>query len=347
MNVLITGNMGYIGPVVVDHFRRHIPNAKIYGFDTGYFATNLIEPGKLPEQKLNAQYFGDVRHFPAEILENIDAVIYLAAISNDPMGNAYEKATYEINANCAIQVAEMAKAKQVKNFVFASSCSMYGYAEGGARSETDALNPLTAYAKSKVAAEIGLQKLAATDFTITCLRFATACGFSPRIRLDLVLNDFVASALVNKKIEILSDGTPWRPLIHVQDMARALHWACIRTSDIGGAFLAVNTGSNTWNYQVKDLAAAVQKELAGVSISINPHAAPDKRSYRVAFDLFAKLAPAHQPQVDLSSAVRDIATGLQKAHFADSDFRNSQYIRLKVLGQHQKENRLNADLFWQ
>ncbi|MCX7632621.1 MAG: NAD-dependent epimerase/dehydratase family protein [Turneriella sp.] len=346
MKVLITGNMGYIGPVVVEHLRRVWPNSTLHGFDSGYFATALVEPSILPERLLDAQFFGDVRQFPKGLLDGVDAVICLAAISNDPMGNAFEKVTYEINANAVIHLAELARAAKVKNFVFASSCSMYGYAEGGARSESDALNPLTAYAKSKVQAEEGLKKLATPDFTITCLRFATACGFSPRLRLDLVLNDFVACALVNKKIEILSDGTPWRPLIHVRDMARAIEWASLRSAQYGGEFLAVNTGSNAWNYQVKELAEAVRAEIPGVEISINPNAAPDKRSYKVSFDLFAKLAPEHVPKITLPEAVRELRDGLTRAGFATANFRESQFIRLKVLSSHKEAGRLDADLFW-
>ncbi len=346
MKVLITGNMGYIGPVATEYFKSAAPDFKLMGFDTGYFATCLLDDTSLPELRLFAQYFGDVRKFPAEILRGIDAVIYLSAISNDPMGNAFEKVTGEINADCAVSVASVAKAAGVKRFVFASSCSMYGFAEGGARKETDALNPLTAYARSKVAGEEGLKKLADENFLVTCLRFATACGASPRIRLDLVLNDFVASALTTGKIEILSDGTPWRPLIHVRDMARAMHWALMRTMEQGGAFLAVNAGSNTWNYQVKDLAEAVARHLPGTTVHINPNATPDKRSYQVSFDLFAQLAPQYIPQVTLDDAIDDLISGLKRANFAEKNFRESKFIRLNVLNKLKAAQHLDNDLYW-
>lgn len=346
MKILITGNMGYIGPIVTEHLRQVWPQAKIYGFDTGYFATALIDPTKLPETLLDAQFFGDVRRFPQELLSGIDAVVYLSAISNDPMGHAFEKVTYDINAECAVQVAQLARAAGVKNFVLASSCSMYGYAEGGARSEKDSLNPLTAYAKSKVQAEEGLKNLANKNFTVTCLRFATACGFSPRIRLDLVLNDFVACALVNKKIEILSDGTPWRPLIHVNDMARAIEWAASRAADNGGEYLAVNAGSDQWNYQVKELAEAVKQEIPGIEVTVNPNAAPDKRSYKVSFALFSQLAPAHVPKVTLAQAVRELRDGLSHAGFNIPNFRESRYIRLKVLSELKSQKKLTDDLYW-
>jgi len=166
-----------------------------------------------------------VRHPQPEILRGVDAIVHLAAISNDPMGKTFEEVTDAINFRASVELARQAKAAGVRSFVFASSCSMYGMADDTPRKETSPLNPLTAYAKSKVSTETELQKLADKSFRVTCLRFATACGMSDRLRLDLVVNDFVACAVTSKNITILSDGTPWRPLIHVKDMARAFDWA--------------------------------------------------------------------------------------------------------------------------
>jgi len=286
MKILITGNMGYVGPGVVSQLRATYPDAELIGFDTGYFAKCLTNPLFLPENKLSKQVFGDVRDFPEELLDGVDGIIYLAAISNDPMGNKFEEITMEVNYRSAVALAEMGRKNGVKSFVFASSCSMYGEADDDAKVETDKLNPLTAYARSKVAAEKELEPLATDDFTITCLRFATACGFSYRLRLDLVLNDFLAGAVTSNEISILSDGTPWRPLINVLDMARAIDWAVARPQDNGGAFLAINTGSNVWNYQVKELAEAVAEVIPGMKVSVNPDAPPDKRSYKVNFDMY-------------------------------------------------------------
>ncbi len=329
MKVLIIGNLGYIGPMVARHFRSTQPASFLGGYDIGYFMQNNTFNGIAGDTLLNIQHYGDVRNFDEATLTGFDAVIYLAAISNDPMGNAFETPTLDINYRSAVSIAEKAKNKGVKHFVFASSCSVYGFADSAPRTETSAVNPLTAYAKSKVFAEEGLQPLADAGFQVTCLRFATACGYSDRLRLDLVLNDFVASAIANKKISILSDGTPWRPLIHVKDMARAMDWAIQRIE--GGHFLIVNTGSNTWNYQVKELAAAVQQLFTDVTVSINENAQPDKRSYKVSFDLYEKLAPAHQPQVSLQHAVEDLKKGLQGIDFNDANFRQSDLIRLKTI----------------
>jgi nucleoside-diphosphate-sugar epimerase len=329
MNILIIGNLGYIGPMVVKHFKTNHPDCFVAGYDVGYFIQNYTPNGIVGDTLLDRQFYGDVRKFDADILTGFDAVIYLAAISNDPMGNAFEKPTLDINFHEAVVIAEQAKKKGVKHFVFASSCSVYGSADTAPRTEQSEVNPLTAYAKSKVFAEQGLEPLADSTFHITCLRFATACGYSDRLRLDLVLNDFVASAIADKKITILSDGTPWRPLIHVKDMARAMDWAIQRKE--GRDFLVINTGSNQWNYQVKELAQAVQQLFGDIEVSINPNAQPDKRSYKVSFDLYEKLAPQHQPQVSLPEAVEDLKNGLQSFGFNDKNFRQSDLIRLKTI----------------
>jgi nucleoside-diphosphate-sugar epimerase len=347
MRILITGNMGYVGPVVVRHLRKAMPSAYLAGHDSGFFAHCLTTTSELPERRLDAQRFGDVRAITSGDLEGFDAVVHLAAVSNDPMGNRFEAVTDAINHRASVAIAEVAAAAGVKNFVFASSCSAYGFAgDGRARHETDALNPLTAYARSKIATEDSLRQLDLNDMTATSLRFATACGMSDRLRLDLVLNDFVACALSSGEITVLSDGTPWRPLIDVRDMARAIEWAITRPAHTGGRFLAVNAGSQQWNYQVKDLAHAVAAAVPGTTVSINTAAPPDGRSYKVGFELFRKLAPDHQPRETLDSSIAALLDGLHEIDFSDSDFRQSQLIRLKVLEQHMEQKRLDAELRW-
>ena len=337
--------MGYIGPRVITYLRTHLPNSRLIGLDTGYFAANLLD-SVLPEHALDEQRFGDVRGITAGDLAGVDAVIHLAAISNDPMGNAYEKVTEDINYQGTLAVARAARAAGVQHFVFASSCSVYGFAEDGARNEQSSVNPLTAYARSKVASEQSLSELAGPDFIVTCLRFATACGASPRLRLDLVLNDFVASAVTSGVIKILSDGTPWRPLINVEDMARAFDWSIGRDTSNGGAFLVVNAGSNIWNYQIRELAEAVASAIPGVTVEINKNAAPDKRSYRVDFSLFASLAPNHQPQISLDQAISELKSLLESTRFSDANFRQSRYMRLNMLSQLIAGGRLDANLDW-
>lgn len=346
MKILITGNMGYIGPCLVQHIKARHPGAVLIGLDMGYFANCLTNADILPECKVDVQFFSDIRKLSLEPFKGVDAVIHLAAISNDPMGNKFEEVTLDINYKASIELATMAKASGVKTFIYASSCSIYGTAEDKPRDENSPLNPLTAYAKSKVATETGLTEIADKEFKITSLRFSTACGMSPRLRLDLVLNDFVASAVASKKITILSDGTPWRPLINIKDMSLAIEWAIFRELNNGGNFLAVNVGSDEWNYQIKDLAEAVGKVIPNIDISINKAAQPDKRSYRVNFDLFKKLAPDHQPQVDIMATIKELKEGLEKMGFGDSNFRNSPFMRLKVLTDLQAKNLINDRLEW-
>lgn len=347
MKIIILGNLGYIGPAVTRQFRLSFPEAELIGFDIGYFAHCLSHPEHLPEAQLDQQIFGDIRQFSELLLEGVDAVVDLAAISNDPMGNEFEDVTMEVNYRAAVRLAKMCKFNKVKRFVYASSCSVYGSASQYPKKEDDELNPLTAYARSKIAAEKELKLLADDDFTVTCLRFATACGFSARLRLDLALNDFVAGAWVDRRIEILSDGTPWRPMINTRDMARAFEWGVLRRLEQGGCFLAVNTGSNDWNNQIKPLAEAVACEIQGTQVSLNTEAVPDKRSYRVNFDLYQQLAPDHQPRVDLPSTIRELRDGLEAMHFHDHQFRESQFIRLRTLSRLREQGLLNDQLEWE
>lgn len=344
--ILLTGNMGYVGPGVVQHLRQIFPNAELIGYDLGFFAQCLTGAERLPESRLDRQVFGDVRQVPAELLAGVDAVVHLAAISNDPMGNAYEEVTMEINHRAGIELAHQAKAAGVRAFVFASSCSIYGQGGEDAKTETSSVNPLTAYARSKVASEVDLAPLATDDFVVTCLRFATACGWSDRLRLDLVLNDFVASAVATGEISILSDGTPWRPLIHVRDMALAIEWAIGREASHGGNFLAINAGSDGWNYRVKELAEAVAKALPGTHVHVNPAAAPDLRSYRVNFDLFRELAPDHQPRHDLSATIAELHDKLLAMGFRDPQFRSSTLMRLRVIAALREQGELTKELTW-
>jgi nucleoside-diphosphate-sugar epimerase len=346
MRILITGNLGYIGPVVVKHLRSSEPASFLAGLDTGYFSSCVNGWDLLPERFLSVQYYADIRRVPDHVFDGIEAVVHLAGVSNDPIGDRFQEATFAINHKATVSLALQAKRMGVGSFVFASSCSMYGTAEDEARTERSPLMPLTAYSRSKAYAERDLQSLAEETFRVTCLRFSTACGLSDRLRLDLVLNDFVAAAVTSRKIVILSDGKPWRPLINVKDMARAVEWALRRPTEEGGPFLAVNVGRSDWNYQVKELADAVAATMPGVEVSINKEAQPDKRSYRVNFDLFQRLAPLHQPCCDLESTILELKEGLERVRFGETAFRDSQFIRLRALGRLCDNGLLDRQLRW-
>lgn len=346
MKILVTGNLGYVGPVVTRFLSENFKDAQIIGFDTAYFAQSITDSEAYPERWLNTQYYGDIRHIDVNLLKGIDAVVHLAAISNDPMGKEFEDVTIEINRRASVRLVELAVKSGVKNFVFASSCSMYGFSEGGPRKESDETNPLTAYAKSKIGTEEDVKTLDLGEMVFTSLRFATACGWSPRLRLDLVLNDFVACAITSGEITILSDGRPKRPLIDVEDMARAISWAVIRKVDNGGAFLAINIGRNDANYEVKDLAIAVSRLIKGIRISINPHALPDKRSYAVDFSLFKELAPDYLPKVSLHESIRNLSEGLQRMAFKEVNFRESQMMRLHIIRHLRANGYIDSSLYW-
>jgi nucleoside-diphosphate-sugar epimerase len=346
MKIMITGNLGYIGPSVVLQLRKSYPNAFLIGVDIGLFAHCLTGAIYQPESLLDTQIYKDVRDLSQEDFEGIDAVIHLAAISNDPMGKTFERITDEVNHVSSINIAKCAKKAGVKSYIFASSCSVYGEASDSPKKETDKLNPLTAYAKSKIDTELDIESLASDKFIITCLRFATACGFTTRTRLDLVLNDFVASAITNGLIDILSDGSPWRPLIHVSDMARAIDWAVSRDAKSGGNILIVNAGCDEWNYQVLDLAMAVKKEIPNAEIRVNENAVPDRRSYQVDFSKYKELAQNYQPLVTLPDAINGLKDGLLSMNFIDVDFRHSNFIRLNTLTEHIDSDRVTSNLKW-
>ncbi|MCE8034186.1 SDR family oxidoreductase [Billgrantia tianxiuensis] len=345
MKILIVGNMGYVGSVVVRELAVLYPSAVLHGYDNAYFAHCLTGAGRLPESQLEQQFFGDARSISVEMLKGYTAVVQLAAVSNDPMGNRFSAVTIDINQHATFSIARAAQRAGVRNFVFASSCSIYGIASGPPRRESDALAPITVYAKSKIGAEKALATIDG-DMVITSLRFATACGMSERLRLDLVLNDFVACALSQGRITVLSDGSPWRPLIDVTDMARAIDWAIQRKADNGGRQLCVNTGANERNHQVRDLASAVADAIPGTTVSINTDAPVDSRSYRVDFGLFSRLAPEHQPKTTLSQSIKGLIDGLKRMGFSDTNFRTSSLVRLHVLQAHVQQGRLSENLHW-
>lgn len=346
MRILITGNLGYLGPELVRYIRKKDKNIEIIGVDTGFFAHSLSSFTFSPDVLLDKQIYIDIRNINNEIFKNVDAVIHLCAISNDPMGNKYEVHTSDINYKSSLVCAEMAALNGVKNFVFASSCSVYGEASDMARNEADLVNPLTAYAKSKINTENGLKEQKYQNMTITNLRFATACGASSRLRLDLVLNEFVYSAIHLKKIVILSDGMPWRPLIDVEDMAKALFWAANRDNKSGGNYLTVNTGANENNFKIKDLANLVSQRLGGIEVEINKDAMPDKRSYKVDFSQYESLIDGQFHNKSINQTIDELSSLISKIEPSKINDINVKYKRLATLENHILENRLNNELFW-
>jgi len=341
--ILVIGSDGYVGSVLTPTLKHG--NYDVFTQDVLWFEGMGSTPTYLG-LKPNKHIKKDLRDISTRDLEGFESVIILSAVSNDPMGKQFEDVTFEINRNATVRVASFAKDAGVKNLVFASSCSVYGIADDSPRKEGDELNPLTAYAKSKADVELGIMSLADDNFFVTCLRFATAGGASPRLRLDLVLNDFVASAVLNNVIEILSDGSPWRPIIHTEDMARSFMWAinrCPRSKEEN--FLTVNVGSSEWTFTMKSLADKVSNVLGGVEVFINPEGKPDPRSYRVDFSLYEELAPLHQPSKLFDNAVLELRD-LILANNIPKNFRSSKWIRFNHLNALIDDQQLNKSLRW-
>lgn len=331
MKALIVGGLGYLGPVIASRIKDTVGNATLDTAETSWFVDSSLIDGEASYEQILKK---DKRDLTIEDLRPYDVVIDLAAVSNDPMGKDFEDPTMEINGHAAITLAERCKTAGVKRFVFASSCSIYGSAGDQARLEGDSKGPLTAYAKSKWLVEQGIEPLAKDDFSVIALRFATACGWSPHFRADLVLNDFVLSSLVERRITVLSDGTPWRPLIHVRDIGLAVAWAC--QADKTG-FEAYNVGSNNWTLTIGELAKIVA-EIMNVEVDITNDNGPDKRSYRVAFDKFERDAKGWTPQENVQTTVDEIVKNLKPFVAELSDFRSGNLIRLNVL-RHMVENK--------
>ena len=299
----------------------------------------------------NLHKFHNVRYLPKSTFDfksiNTDFCIYLAAVSNDPMGVKFSEHTYLVNEYEAIRIAKLCKSsKKEVRFIFASSCSVYGCLGDNAKVETDKVQPITDYAKSKINAELGLEKIAGDNLKVICLRFATACGASRSTRLDLVLNDFVITALTTGKIEILSNGMPWRPFINIKDMAMSMKYSL--NAPLEKPFQVYNVGSKDFTFRIKELAERISK-LINAKISIADKNPKDSRSYTVDFTRFETWFKDKWPLYLLEDTVEELTNFYSKTikkygenHF--NDFRNSsQYIRLKML--QEKNSNPNTKLF--
>ena len=343
MRVLVVGNLGYVGYPLV---RKLFSDAKyeVIGLDSEIFKGDLFssEPDIISLGR--NQFVGDVRDFNYGRVGAVDAVVYLAAISNDPMASRFKDPTYMINCFGAVRALRAARSLGATSFVFASSCSVYGQGDSTPRLESAELDPLSDYAWSKVDAEKYLELENQGALTLTCLRFATACGFSQMLRLDLVLNDFVVSAVKNRKIDVLSDGKSKRPLISVKDMAEAICWAIHRESRAENRTLTVNVGSNQWNFVISDLANAVSTLVEGTVVAFKPNGKNDPRSYHVNFDLYESLNPAHS-FASFEEVVEELVFETRRAmNKLSGSLRDSKYVRLKSIEEQLTSGRLDHSL---
>lgn len=339
--VIVTGHNGFIGP----HLVRLLKEAgyTVTGIDTNYFDESCkFSDYKKPDEEI----IKDVRDIEASDLKGAYAICHLAGLSNDPMGALNENLTYDINHKASVDIAKMAKEVGVEKFVFMASCSMYGIADGNvALDETADFAPVTAYAISKVNTEKDVKPLGDDNFSVTFLRNATAYGLSPKLRLDLVVNNLVGWAMTTGEIRIMSDGTPWRPLVHAEDIARATV-AVVEApkKEVNGK--SWNVGQNSENFQIKDVAKMVGEVIPNCKVVITGEHGGDSRSYRVDFSKIAKELPGFKPKWKLKEAIKDIYQGYKEFGMDDEHFNGKYFIRLKQLDYLLKENKLDNDLNW-
>ena len=340
MKVLVTGHRGFIGTVMVPMLLEE--GFEVTGLDTDLYryCTYGDEPLAVPT------IAKDVRQVEPRDIEGFDAIVHLAALSNDPLGNINPDLTYDINHRASVRLAEIAKAVGVDRFLFASSCSMYGKAGEDVLDETAEFNPVTPYAKSKGYGERDVSQLADRHFSPVFLRNATAYGVSPRIRFDLVINNLVAWAYTTGKILLKSDGTPWRPLVHIEDITQAVICA-LRADKPVIHNLAVNVGSNSENYQMRELAQFVKETVPNCEVEYAEDAGPDPRSYKVNFDKIHSVFPDFKTRWTARMGVEQCYESYRRFGLSKDDYEGIRYKRIAHITNLIEQGKLSRDLFWQ
>jgi nucleoside-diphosphate-sugar epimerase len=340
MRVLVTGHEGYIGTVLVPLLSD--AGHSVTGLDTGLFAPCLLGPAPVPVPTLRR----DLRDVSAEDCQGFDAVIHLAALSNDPVGDLDPELTYDINYRSTVALARAAREAGVARFLFSSSCSLYGAGpDDRPLAEEAGFAPVTPYGESKIRSERELLELADDDFSPVFLRNATAYGFSPRLRGDLVVNDLVANALLSGKVRLRSDGRAWRPLVHVNDIAAAFA-ALLEVPRERVHGLAYNVGQTAENYRIIEVARIVMELVPGSEIVFSGESAADKRNYRVCCDLIAAQVPEFKPQWTLRDGVRQLADAYRRHGLTQEVVDSGRYQRLRQIQTLQQAGRLDAALRW-
>ena len=335
MKLLITGDLGYVGSVLVPMLVEH--GCEVVGLDIGYFADCSLVPIEERYQRISK----DLRDVSAEDVRGIDAIIHLAGLSNDPAGELQPELTEQINLDATVKLGQLAKSAGVKRFIYASSQSMYGISSSSEELDEDLSEklPLTTYARTKWEAEIALKELQSDSFSVVCFRPSTVFGVSPRLRCDIVFNNFVACAYTTGKIEILSDGTPWRPVVHIRDVCSAFIAGLEAPLDLV-AGRSYNVGIPNGNFSVRELAEAAQRAVPGTELKFMGQHGGDSRTYKVSFKrILSELSEWYQPEWNLDSGGRELVEYFKAINFNEDDFRGPKTNRLPKLKQYFAEIR--------
>ena len=340
MRVLVTGSDGYIGQLLVPMLQR--AGHEVVGLDSGLFRKCTFPGQPTP---VSDMIWCDVRDVAADALRGFDAVLHLAGLSNDPLGDLSPRTTYEINHLASVALARLAKASGVGRFVFASSCSNYGASGDDYLDEEAPFSPVTPYAESKVLVERDLHMLADDRFSPIYLRAGTAYGMSAKLRADLVVNNLIGFALTTGQVLIKSDGMSWRPLVHVEDIAAA-YLAVLEAPREAVHDQAFNVGLTDENYRVMRVAKIVEVVVPGSKITFAGGASPDKRNYRVNCDKLKSQVPAYRPRWSLQEGIEQIYTAFRDEGLTESEFLGSRYLRLRHIKDLIERGDIDADLRW-